>query len=127
MSENVYCLSALFYDSENGELLKLNEKMFQFTDNTQGLAIVIYDVEKFLYRIIQTLSESIGSPYWIAYDLVDYDFNEYSNGEIDEFTKEQVFSYQQEFRIAINILEDNIRIRQKQIVLHIIQIEERYQ
>lgn len=111
LSENIYCLSALFYDSEKGELLKLNKKMHQFTDNTQGLAIVIYDVEKFLYRIIQTLSKAIGSPYWMAYDLVDYDFNKNSNGEMDEFTKEEVFSYQQEFRIAIKFLEDNIRIR----------------
>ncbi|MCD8379688.1 MAG: hypothetical protein LUC95_05115 [Lachnospiraceae bacterium] len=111
LSENVYCLSALFYDSEKGELLPLNEKLVQFADKKQGLAIVIYDVKQFLYRIIQTLSDSLGSLYWVAYGLVDYDFDEHSNEETDEFTKEQAFSYQQEFRISINLVEDSCRVR----------------
>lgn len=109
--ENVYCLSALFYDFEKRELLKLNEKLFQFTDKKKGLAIVIYDVKQFLNRIMQTLSESLGSLYWAAYGLVDYDFEQHNTEEIDEFTKEQDFSYQQEFRISINILGDSFRIR----------------
>ena len=111
LSENIYCLSALFFDSEKRELIKLNDKMSQFADNKNGLAIVIYNVEEFLNRIIRTLSNSLGSPYWIAYGLVNYDFDEHSNFEADEFTKERSFSYQQEFRIAINILENNFRVR----------------
>lgn len=101
--ENVYCLSALFYDLEKKELLKMNKKLSQFTDKNKGLAIVIYDVKKFLKRIMLTLSESLGSMYWAAYGLVNYDFDKHSTVETDEFTKEQDFSYQQEFRIAINI------------------------
>lgn len=111
LNENVYCLTALFYDSIKGELLKPDEKLTQFTDNKQGSAIIIYDVPKFLTRINQTLSDSFGSPYWMAYGLVDYDFNEQSNIESDEFTKEQAYSYQQEFRIVINILESSFSIR----------------
>lgn len=111
LSENIFSLSALIYDSKRGELLKLNEKISQFTDNRKGLAIVIYDVRKFIYRIITTLSDALGSLYWVAYGLVDYDFSEHSNIETDEFTKEQAYSYQQEFRIAIKLVEDTCRIR----------------
>lgn len=111
LSENIYCLTALFYDSEKQGLLELNEDLAQFADNGEGLAIIIYDVKEFLYRIIKTLSYAIGSPYWIAYGLVDYDFDVHNDKESDEFTKEQSFNYQQEFRVAINILDSSFRVR----------------
>lgn len=111
LSENIYCLSALFYDFEKRELLNPDKQLLQFADEKQGLAIVIYDVKQFLYRIMQALSNSLGSLYWAAYGLVDYDLDKHSNEETDEFTKEQAFSYQQEFRISISILEDSCRVR----------------
>lgn len=111
--ENIYCLTALHYDSDKKELLKPDEKLVQFEDGKQGMAIVIYDVQEFLHRIMEVLSDTLGSPYWVAYGLVDYDFDEHSNGETDEFTKEKSFSYQQEFRIAIKILEEKCKIRKK--------------
>lgn len=111
LSENVYCLSAIFYEPEKGRLLQLDKRLSQFTDKKQGLAIVIYDVKQFLYRIIQTLSESLGSLYWVAYGLVDYDFDKQRSKETDEFTKEQAFNYQQEFRICVNLLEESVRVR----------------
>lgn len=117
LSENIYCLSALFYDVEKGELLNPDKKLLQFADEKQGLAIVIYDVKQFLHRIMQALSNSLGSLYWAAYGLVDYDFDEHSNKETDEFTKEHAFSYQQEFRIAISILEDICRVRKNTCTL----------
>lgn len=110
LSENVYCLSAIFFDSERKRLQHLNDKMFQFDDDNQGLAIVIYDVKEFLKRIIKALSDSMGSPYWISYGLVDYDFDKHENKVTDEFTKEASFSYQQEFRIAINIKEPEFKV-----------------
>lgn len=111
LHENVYCLSSIFYDCEKREFIKLSEKMFQFTDKQEGLAVVIYDVKEFLNRIIRTLSDSLGSPYWIAYGLVDYDFEQHHTQETDEFTKEENFSYQQEFRIAIDVLGSNFKVR----------------
>lgn len=111
LHENVYCLSSIFYDCEKSEFIKLSEKMFQFTDKQEGLAVVIYDVKEFLNRIMRTLSDSLGSPYWIAYGLVDYDFEQHNTQETDEFTKEEEFSYQQEFRIAINVLGNNFKVR----------------
>ncbi len=111
LSENVYCLSAIFFDAERKRLQHLNDKLFQFDDDNQGLAIIIYDVKKFLERVIKTLSDSMGSPYWISYGLVDYNFDKHENKVTDEFTKEKSFSYQQEFRIAINITEPEYKVR----------------
>lgn len=111
LSENVYCLSAIFFDSERKRLQHLNDKLFQFDDNNQGLAIVIYNVKEFLERVIKSLSDSMGSPYWISYGLVDYDFDKHQNKVTDEFTKDSSFSYQQEFRIAINITESEYKVR----------------
>lgn len=111
LHENVYCLSSIFYDCEKNQFLKLSEKMFQFTDKQKGLAVVIYDVKEFLNRIMRTISDSLGSPYWIAYGLVDYDFKRHHTQETDEFTKEEHFSYQQEFRIAINVIGDKFKVR----------------
>lgn len=111
LSENVYCLSAIFFDNEGKELQHLDDKLFQFDDDNKGLAIVIYDVKKFLERLIKTLSDSMGSPYWISYGLVDYDFDKQEDKVTYEFTKEKSFSYQQEFRIAINITEPEYKVR----------------
>lgn len=110
LTENVNCFSALFYDSEEGELCRLDDKMFQFTDKNNGKAIVIFDVKSFLKRIISTLTRTVGSPFWISYGLVDYDYEINENAELDEFTKEKAYSYQQEFRIVINLQGEKIAI-----------------
>lgn len=60
---------------------------------------------------MKALADSLGSPYWVAYGLVDYDFNKHNNVETDEFTKEQDFNYQQEFRIAINLFNEICKVR----------------
>lgn len=111
LTENVNCFSALFYDTKKGDLCNLDSRMFQFTDRKNGKAIVIFDVKSFLKRIISTLSCTIGSYFWMSYGLVDYDYEIDDNAELDEFTKEKAFSYQQEFRIAINLLGEKIAIR----------------
>lgn len=110
LTENVNCFSALFYDTKKGELCNLDGKMFQFTDREKGKAIVIFDVKSFLKRIISTLSHTIGSYFWMSYGLVDYDYGIDDNAELDEFTKEKAYSYQQEFRIAINFQGEKIAI-----------------
>lgn len=110
INENILCFSALFYDDDCEKLTGLNHSISGFSDQKPGLAIVIYNVQEFIRRIIHVLSESLGSPYWIAYGLVDYDFSVLSNTETDEFTKEESYGYQQEFRIAIN-LGSSFRVR----------------
>ena len=112
LTENVNCFSALFYDTKKGELCNnLDDKMFQFADKENGKAIVIFDVKSFLKRINCTLSRAIGSYFWMSYGLVDYDYEIDDNAELDEFTKEKAYSYQQEFRIAINLQGEKIAIR----------------
>lgn len=112
LTENINCFSALFYDGDEGSLQHLNEKMFQFADRTNGKAIVIFDVKQFLKSIVTTLSETVGSPFWLGYGLVDYDYNVNDNAELDEFTKEVDYSYQQEFRFAINLQGEEIALHQ---------------
>lgn len=111
LTENVNSFSALFYDSQKGELCHLDDKIFQFTDRNNGKAIIIFDVKSFLQRIISTLSRAVGSSFWMSYGLVDYDYEIDDNAELDEFTKEKTYSYQQEFRIAINLQGGKIAIR----------------
>lgn len=110
LTENISCFSALFYDTQKGELCNLDSRMFQFTDGENGKAVVIFDVQSFLKRIISKLSSTIGSYFWISYGLVDYDYEINDTAELDEFTKEKAFSYQQEFRIAINLQGEKIAI-----------------
>lgn len=111
LTENVNCFSALFYDSEKNALCRLDEKILQFADKNNGKAIIIFDVKSFLTRIISTLSDAIGSYFWMSYGLVDYDYEIDDNAELDEFTKEKSFSYQQEFRIVINLQQEIIAIK----------------
>ncbi len=111
LGENIFCLTALFYDDVRKQLIPPDQHLMQFDDNGSGLAIIIFDVHQFIKRILKTLSEAVGSPYWFAYGLVDYDFDFKSNRESDEFTKEKSFDYQQEFRIAINFPQEIVRIR----------------
>lgn len=103
LTENINSFSALFYDSQEGELCHLDDKIFQFADRNNGKAIIIFDAKSFLQRIIATLSRTVGSSFWISYGLVDYDYEIDDNAELDEFTKEKAYSYQREFRIAINL------------------------
>lgn len=110
--ENITCFTALFYDESSSELQKLNNKLANFTDGKKGSAIVIYDVKEFLRRVMNVLSDSLGSPYWVAYGLVDYSFNKNDNTQTDEFTKESSYAYQQEFRIAINLQKEGIRLKE---------------
>ena len=111
LKENIYCLSALFFDSLTGQLCEPNEEMIQFTDNSIGKAVVIYDVKQFLTRLFKALADTMGSPFWAAYGLVDYDYDKNESADVDEFTKESEFAYQQEFRIAINLLGKSVSIR----------------
>lgn len=75
LGENIFCLTALFYDDDRKQLIPPDQQLMKFDDYNSGLAIIIFDVHQFIERILKTLSEAIGSPYWLAYGLVDYDFD----------------------------------------------------
>lgn len=108
LTENISCYSALLFNPENGELCSIDNRMVEFSDQEEGRAIIIFDVQSFIQRIITALTRTVGSLFSVCYGLVDYDYGINENSKPDEFSKEIDYSYQQEFRIAVNFQGDKI-------------------
>lgn len=122
LSENISCFTALFYNISTGGFIKPSAELQQFQDaknGDNGIAIVIHDVPEFLKRIYKTLAISLGSQYWAAYGLVDYSFSSSEDKYVDEFTKDNHYSYQNEFRLAIKLCGNEVLVNQEKETLRI--------
>lgn len=108
--ENIMCFTALMYDDEKGKILPPDPKMGRFNDSENGAAIIIFNVQEFVKRIAKTLNEVLGGEFWFSYGLVDYSYEINKSMQVDEFTKNISYNYQNEFRIAINLGDKIIKI-----------------
>jgi len=99
LHEKVFCLYTLEYDEKNMCFVKPNPRLRDFGDT----AIVITDAEKFLSRIFDALKEKYGDKFWWAYKRVSYNIDIFKEGKYSEFCKQPSYSWQNEFRIAIDI------------------------
>lgn len=101
--EHTMSLFAIHYDKQSGTYIQPDRRMMDFDEKGLGAAVVITKPAEFLFRLFSVLCHNMGSPFWAGYGLVRYVPKEGSFGDRDEFTKTDDYSWQNEFRIAINI------------------------
>ncbi len=115
LDEHVLSLLALYYDSENETLIAPDKQMLSFDEKQAGATIIIYNVQEFLRRLTITLTDTLGSPFWFAYGLVDYRLSLNDRHEAYEFTKTKEYKWQQEFRVAINVGTSDFKVNSNRI------------
>ena len=97
--EKLYCMYALDYDEYQGNFIKPDKRMLQFGDT----AVVFYDSLEFLHRIMNRLLEKYNDDFWTAFDKVHYNVDFDFSRAYNEFSKTLHYSYQNEFRIVLDL------------------------
>ena len=100
--EKVFCLYCLEYDEVKGEFVCPDEEMRNFGDT----AVVITNAKEFLNRIERALKARFGNSFWWAYKRVLYNVNLSKDFKYSEFCKAAPYSYQNEFRIALDLSQN---------------------
>lgn len=103
LSKHVLSLLAIYYDTNNNSFILPDKRMISFDESHDGGTVVIYNVNEFLCRLVTASISTLGSPFWLAYGLVDYGFSLDNRHELYEFCKTKEYKWQQEFRFAIDV------------------------
>ena len=104
LREKVFCLAAIEYDESKNCFIRPSAKLRDFGD----YAVVITDVDEFLSRVrtaVKKLCEKDNADYWMAYKRVQYGIDMSQQFQYNEFRKSESYSWQKEFRIAIDFSE----------------------
>lgn len=101
--EHVMSLFAIRYDEQREAYIKPDKRMKDFDDGNEGATVIISNPREFLVRLFATLSHNMASLFWAGYGVVRYVPKDGVFGERDEFTKTDDYSWQNEFRIAIDV------------------------
>ncbi len=97
--EKIYCLYALEFNEETGNLIKPDNKILEFGDT----AVVIHNTGEFLSRICYAMLDRFGNDFWTSFQRVEYDVSFSAEQPYDEFCKASSYEYQNEFRIALDL------------------------
>ena len=100
--EKVFCLYCLEYDNVKGKYVLPNEEMRNFGDT----AVVITNPKEFLNRVERALKSKFGDSFWWAYKRVSYNVELSKDFKYSEFCKAAPYSYQNEFRIALDLSQN---------------------
>lgn len=96
----VYCMYGLTYIPSEKKFEKPDQRLSEF-GNT---AVIIYNPNEFLRRILLGLERQFGDNVNFRLDEVHYYPPDYY-GELDEFCKEESYSWQNELRIRVALLD----------------------
>lgn len=99
LREKIYCMYALEYSTDKGEMVKPDKRMLQFGNTS----VVIYNVKAFLYRVCNAMITRFDDDFWSSFKRVEYDVNLEKQQYYDIFHKSESYNWQQEFRIAIDL------------------------
>lgn len=97
--EKIYCLYALEFDEETGRFIKPDNRILEFGDT----AVIIHNTGEFLHRICYAMLDRFGNDFWTSFQRIEYDVDFSVEQPYDEFCKASSYSYQNEFRIALDL------------------------
>ena len=109
LDENILSLYSLYFDETMSQFQYPDKRICEFGDTV----VVIHDTFGFLRRLSNTLIESLQSPFWFDYEQVQYfDPNTRTEDRVvrDEFFKTIDYSWQNEFRIVVENLHEEVVI-----------------
>ena len=99
LHEKIFCMSKMIYDDVNKCFIKPDARMRKFGD----MAIIIEDPIEFVRKIVCRMLELFEDDFWVAASDVDYCIDLSLQRPYDEFCKSYLYSYQNEFRIALDL------------------------
>lgn len=100
-SEKIFCLYALEYDKERKQFIKPDSRISDFGDT----AVIINNPQEFLYRVCNEMLRRFGNDFWTSFMRVDYNIEFSTSRPYDEFCKSLSYSWQKEFRIALDLAQ----------------------
>jgi len=92
---------ALEYDIQKSQFIVPDERISEFGDT----AVIVYRPQAFLYRVCQEMLGRFGNDFWTSFMRVDYDVDFSTERPYDEFSKAPSYSWQKEFRIALDLAQ----------------------
>jgi hypothetical protein len=98
LQERVFCLYCLEYSKTNG-FLNPDKRIEQFGDT----AVIILEPLIFLQRLFYKFLSLYDNEFWAGAKRVAYDIDLTKASTYDEFTKRNSYSWQNEFRIALDV------------------------
>jgi len=99
LQEKIYSLYCLEYDENNSAFIAPNEELKKF-GNT---AVIFINSSEFLRRIFYKLLSEYNESFWVGAKRVRYEVDLRDSHEYDEFSKARSYSWQNEFRIAVDL------------------------
>lgn len=97
--EKLYCLYRLEYSDDHSTFIAPDRRLLDFGDT----AVVIVDTLAFMRGIVGSLRKDYGDTFWFGAKRVDYSVDLSKTAVYDEFSKASTYSWQNEYRIAIDL------------------------
>jgi hypothetical protein len=97
--EKIYSMYALEYSERLGAFVAPDRRLLDFGDT----AIIIVDTLTFMRRLVDTLRRDYEDTLWFGAKRVDYTVDLTKSATYDEFTKASSYSWQNEYRIAVDL------------------------
>lgn len=98
----IYCMYGLTYLIDERRFEQPDERLREFGDS----AVIIYDPNEFLNRVLHALYNKYGDNCNFKLDEVHYYPPDYY-GELDEFCKHVSYAWQNEMRMRVALLDEN--------------------
>ncbi len=100
----IFSMFCFEFSEEQSAFIAPADELRQFGDT----AIIIFDPKQFIYRICYSLFQQFNENYWIGAKRVKYDVELSKPDEYDEFSKRPSYSWQNEFRFALDLSEGTV-------------------
>ena len=100
----IFSLFCFEYSEASSEFISPDSGLLQFGDT----AVIILDPKQLLYRLCHGLFQRFNESYWLGAKRVTYDVDLTAIAEYDGFSKVPSYSWQNEFRVAVDISEGRI-------------------
>jgi hypothetical protein len=92
------------FSEQNSCFIPPNTDFQNFGDT----AVIIFDPKEFMMRICKSLFNEHNETYWFGASRVRYDLDFAQTKEYNEFSKSPLYSWQNEFRIAVDLSDGKL-------------------
>lgn len=99
--EKIFCLYTLEYDEAKSQFVEPDSRISNFGDT----AVIIHDSQEFLYRVCKAMLQRFDNNFWTSFMKVNYNVEFSINQPYNEFCKSPLYSWQKEFRIALDLAQ----------------------
>lgn len=99
--EKIFCLYALEYDEELNQFIRPDSRIADFGDT----AVIIHNPHEFLRRVCCEMLQRFKNDFWTSFMRVEYNVDFSTSQPYDEFCKSPSYSWQNEFRIVLDLAQ----------------------